>query len=67
MYNVFLELRQEGIEQGIKALIETCWDFGKSKEETASKIIQKFLLSPSEATMYLDLLHSKAFFKVHAL
>ncbi len=54
MYNALEEIRREGIEQGIKALIETCADFGKSKEETTSKVIQKFLLSPAEAAAYTE-------------
>lgn len=33
---------EQGIEQGIKALVEICQDFGLSKEETVSKVIQKF-------------------------
>ena len=45
---------QEGISQGIKALVETCKELGHSKEEIAGKLVQKFTLSQSEAEKYVE-------------
>lgn len=39
--------RQEGLQAGIKVLVETCQDFGLSKAETVSKVMQKFAVSKS--------------------
>lgn len=44
--------REEGREEGIRALIETCRDFGLSKEETVFKILQKFALSGEQLQKY---------------
>ena len=41
------EEREKGIEQGIEALIETCREFGLSKEDTQRKLQTKFE-SPTE-------------------
>ena len=42
------EAYEEGMEEGIRVLIETCQELGISKEETVSKIEEKSSLS-SEA------------------
>jgi len=44
--------REEGREEGIKALIETCREFGLSKEEIISKIRQKFPVSGEKLQKY---------------
>lgn len=45
--------RQEGIKEGIKALVETCEEIGISQEETLQKIQQKFSLSQDAAQEYI--------------
>lgn len=49
------EGRAEGREEGIKALIETCRDFGLSKEEMISKILQKFSVSGEKLQKYWNI------------
>lgn len=44
----------EGVEQGIKALIETCLDFGESKEKTISRIREKFTVSEECLQEYIS-------------
>lgn len=39
------EAYEEGIEEGIRVLIETCQELGHAKEETISKIKEKSRLS----------------------
>ena len=47
--------RKQGIEQGIIALIETCHEFGHTKEESVSSIImKKFELSEETARDYVE-------------
>lgn len=48
------EGREEGIEQGTRALIETCMELGSTKEETRSRIVLKMRLSYKEADNYLE-------------
>lgn len=45
--------RQEGIEQGIKALVETSVEFGSTKEETINRIIKKMCISNEAAELYV--------------
>lgn len=45
---------EKGKSEGIRVLIETCREFGVSREETESRIILKLALSPDEATNYMD-------------
>lgn len=40
---------QEGISQGIRALVETCEEFGCSKEEIVLRLMKKFSMSQREA------------------
>lgn len=44
----------EGREEGMIALIETCQEFGKSKEETLAKVMQKLSLSKEKAATYVE-------------
>lgn len=44
---------KQGIQRGIRALIETCRDFGASREETLSKVAEKFSLSSAEAEKHM--------------
>lgn len=46
--------RKQGIEQGIIALIETCYEFEHTKEETVSSIMKKFELSEETARNYVE-------------
>lgn len=46
--------RMEGIEQGIKALIETCKEFGVSKEEILVRGEKKFSISLEEIRRLVD-------------
>lgn len=48
------EIREEGIETGIKALIEVCRELAVSKEETVSKLETKFLILKEEAERYMN-------------
>lgn len=45
---------QEGISRGIRALVETCKELGQSKEETANRLVQKFMISQNEAEKYVE-------------
>lgn len=49
-----LEGWEQGRLEGIESLIKVCNDFGISKEETASKIVVNFSLSPEAAKHYTD-------------
>lgn len=46
--------RMEGIEQVIKALIETSIEFGSTKEETVERIVKKVELSNDAAELYVQ-------------
>lgn len=46
--------RQEGLECGIRALIESCMEFGISKEAISVKLEQKFSLSTEDVKNYMD-------------
>ena len=48
------EARAEGREEGIKALIEMCYEFGLTKEETYEKVRTKLHLPEEEATEYMS-------------
>lgn len=43
----------EAREEGVKALIETCKEFGRSKEETKAKVAEKFKLKEKAAEEYM--------------
>lgn len=45
---------KEGIEHGVKALIETCQEFHLPKSEVSLRIMQQFSLSPKEADIYVE-------------
>lgn len=47
------ESEEKGIEQGVKALIETCVDFGASRKDTQARIEKKFSLTEQVAQEYL--------------
>lgn len=49
-----LEGLQEGISQGMKALIEAYRELGCTKEETVAKLMEKCTLSRSEAEKYAE-------------
>ena len=40
--------------QGIRVLVETCRDFGKSREEIVDKLMEKFILSKKETEKYVE-------------
>lgn len=44
---------QEGMRQGIKILIQTCKEFGSSKEDTVVKVKEKYALADDEAEQYI--------------
>ncbi|MBO5278188.1 MAG: transposase [Lachnospiraceae bacterium] len=46
--------RQEGRQEGIQALIETCQELGMTKEQTADKVSQKFKISKANAGEYME-------------
>ena len=43
----------QGIENGIKALIETCHELANSKEDTLSKVMEKYNKSEEETQKYM--------------
>ena len=45
---------KQGIEQGIKSIIETCKEFNIKKDDTLSKISEKFDLDQQKAQYYMD-------------
>lgn len=45
---------QEGRRQGVRAAIEVCQELGMSKEDTVSKIMQKFSFSEEETKTYTE-------------
>lgn len=53
MCNLSLGIREEGIAigdaRGICKLVETCQEFGRTKEEAAQKLVEKYGLSEAEA------------------
>lgn len=48
------EGQEYGLADGIRALIETCGEFGLSKDETCEKVCTKFNLSKIKANDYMD-------------
>ncbi len=46
------EAKEEGIKEGIKALIETCSELGITKDNALEKVKEKFYLSETEANIY---------------
>lgn len=48
-----IEGMKSGIEQGIKALIETSIEFGSTQAETLDRIIQKMQISYDAANAYV--------------
>ena len=49
MYMERRDARAEGLEIGMKALVETCQKFGRTKEEAQKEVTDKFGLSKQEA------------------
>ena len=43
---------EKGIRKGIKALVETCQEFGLTQAETVARIINKFSMSQDEGMKY---------------
>ncbi|MCI9251620.1 MAG: Rpn family recombination-promoting nuclease/putative transposase [Lachnospiraceae bacterium] len=52
-YNLELGIKK-GLDQGAKALIETCRDYSCSREEAFSRLVEKLSLSSEEAEEYLE-------------
>lgn len=48
------EGREEGREQAVKALIETCMEFGRTKEETEQRILTKLEVPEEVAKRYIE-------------
>lgn len=46
--------KEDGREEGIKALIETCRELDVSREYTFTKIIEKFSFTPQKAEQYIN-------------
>lgn len=46
--------REEGREEGIAALIEAYQEFGRSKEETGNKVMEKFSLDREKVQVLMD-------------
>lgn len=45
--------RSEGIEQGIHALIDTCFELGLTREFTKNKTAEKFKISQDQAEHFM--------------
>ena len=45
---------KEGLKEGMKAFVELCQEIKISKEETRSKLIEKFKLQKEETDEYLN-------------
>lgn len=41
-----------GIQKGIKALVETCQEFGLTQAETVARIVKKFSILQDEGMKY---------------
>lgn len=50
---IFNDGVESGVAQGIKALIETYQEFGISREDSVTKVMQKFSVSQEEAKEYV--------------
>ena len=50
---LFEDGMEQGITQGVKALVETCREFGLSREETLAKLQEKFELEQTVVENYL--------------
>lgn len=48
------EGKEEGIKEGIKAMVETCYELGLSKEETLQRVQTKFSMPEEEAAEYVE-------------
>ena len=48
------EAREEGIKEGIKALIETCNELEITKDNAMKKVKEKFNISDTEVNKYFD-------------
>ena len=45
---------RKGKTEGVKALIETCREFGESREDTLKRLTGKLSLTEKEAAKYMD-------------
>lgn len=45
---------EQGIEQGLQALIDTCKEFGCSRETTLQKLVEKISVSEKQAEIYME-------------
>lgn len=45
---------EQGIEQTVKVLIETCMEFGRTKDETGQRIVTKLEVSDETAKRYIE-------------
>lgn len=54
MCGAIREMIEEGREQAVKALIETCMEFGRTKEETEQRIATKLEVSEEVAKRYIE-------------
>ena len=53
MCTAFQQMREEGINQGIKALVEAFKEIGVSREDTRTKLKEKFHLNGEKAEKYM--------------
>lgn len=44
---------QQSLCQGIRALVETCREFGASRRAAGKKVCEKYAISPKEAEAYV--------------
>lgn len=45
---------QQGISQGISAVIETCKEFNETKEDTVQRLVKKFSMSSEDALVLVE-------------
>ena len=52
---IFNDGKEEGLKEGIRALIEACREFGASKEDTLTRILNRFSLPQQQVEEYMAL------------
>ena len=52
--SILEEGREEGRQEGIRALVESCKEFGISKENIIEKLKEKFKLDEENAQIYIE-------------
>ena len=54
MCSALEELKQEGVQEGIRILIRTYKDFNVTKNSAVKKLMEEFLMPEDEAANYVN-------------